>query len=425
VPDELVEEIGRAVDSAVPEAIEFLGALIAARPILGEEAGGQAVFAEAMETLGLDAVQLPVPDSIGQEALAGIPQASYADRPNVLARTAEGELAILINGHIDVVPADGEGWSTPPWSATERDGWVFGRGAGDMKGGFAMTWLALSALRRAHPQALEVPIGVLSVIEEECTGNGTLAALRAGVAADIVLLPEPTDLQLLLGGVGIVWGEIILRGAAGHAEEADRVDSVVDILARLIPALTQLGRTAATTVDPAFASIAEPYNVNIGTIQAGDWPSSVAGSARLGVRFAHPRAWSVTEALAKIEAVVSDCCAGSSVVGHVTPTGFRAEGYALDPAAALVDQMRSAHAEVHGHPCGTFVLGSTTDARYYVNTAGVPALCYGPVARRIHGADEAVEVASIADGAKTLALFLARQASAPPATMSAGNLREE
>ena len=68
--------------------------------------------------------------------------------------------------------------------------------------------MALLALERARarprPDALAGALSFVSVIEEECTGNGTLAAARAGVLADAVLLPEPTGLELLLGGVGIV-----------------------------------------------------------------------------------------------------------------------------------------------------------------------------------------------------------------------------
>jgi acetylornithine deacetylase len=67
---------------------------------------------------------------------------------------------------------------------------------------------------------------------------------------------------------------------------------------------------------------------------------------------------------------------------------------------------------VHGDTCRTYVLGSTTDARYYVNCLDVPAVCYGPVARRIHGVNEGVEVASIVAGAKTLAVFLAQELEA-------------
>ena len=66
------------------------------------------------------------------------------------------------------------------------------------------------------PGWLRGRLSFASVIEEECTGNGTLAAARAGVLADAAVLLEPTDLGLLLGGVGILWAEID-RARAGCA----------------------------------------------------------------------------------------------------------------------------------------------------------------------------------------------------------------
>jgi acetylornithine deacetylase len=64
-----------------------------------------------------------------------------------------------------------------------------------MKGGFAMGLLAVAALRRAMPDALIGELAFLSVIEEECTGNGTLAACHAGVLGDAVILRALTDLE--------------------------------------------------------------------------------------------------------------------------------------------------------------------------------------------------------------------------------------
>src|SRR4029077_8016732 len=89
----------------------------------------------------------------------------------------------------------------PRPSEPRRDGdRLYGRGAGDMKGGFAMATLALDALLAVAPDAIAGALSFLSVNEEECTGNGTLAAARAGVLADAVILPEPTGLDMLLAG---------------------------------------------------------------------------------------------------------------------------------------------------------------------------------------------------------------------------------
>ena len=92
---------------------------------------------------------------------------------------------------------------------------------------------------------------------------------------------------------------------------------------------------------------------------------------------------------------------------RVRPAGFRAEGYLIDAEHPLVAALASAHADAHGAPPPRFALGSTTDARLYLNQFGIPAVAYGPRARNIHAADESVELASIVAGARTLARFLA------------------
>ena len=98
------------------------------------------------------------------------------------------------------------------------------------------------------------------------------------------------------------------------------------------------------------------------------------------------------------------------LAGHppgVRAAGFRAEGYLLDGSHPLAGALAAAHQSAHGQPPRRFVLGSTTDARIYVNQYGVPAVAYGPRTRNIHATDEAVELDSIVAGARTLARFLA------------------
>jgi acetylornithine deacetylase len=91
----------------------------------------------------------------------------------------------------------------------------------------------------------------------------------------------------------------------------------------------------------------------------------------------------------------------------VRPAGFQAEGYLIDEHHPLVIALAAAHQDAHGEPPRRKVMGSTTDARYYLNQFGVPALAYGPRARNIHGTDEAVDLASIVSGARTMARFIA------------------
>ena len=147
------------------------------------------------------------------------------------------------------------------------------------------------------------------MIEEECTGNGTLATARDGVLADAVVLLEPTDLGLLLGGVGILWAELTVRGLPGHAESAHRAVNPVDAAQRLIDSVRALETPMALQLGEPFAHLERACAVNAGDVPAGDWPSSVPGQATVGIRVGFPPAWTPDEALKQVSDAVSAAAA--------------------------------------------------------------------------------------------------------------------
>ena len=81
-------------------------------------------------------------------------------------------------------------------------------------------------------------LGFLAVVEEECTGNGTLRSITEhGVTAPEVVVLEPTDLGLMLGGVGVLWIDIDVVASSGHAYAADTHASAIDLGMRLVEGL--------------------------------------------------------------------------------------------------------------------------------------------------------------------------------------------
>ena len=403
------EQLVQAVANEMEAAIRLLEELVSRSSVVGEERRAQEFVAETLLELGFSVERILIPDSIVEDPLAGVPSKPYAGRFNVLGSTPrDGEPTLLLNGHIDVVPVNHATWATDPFWPVVKDGWLHGRGAGDMKGGFAMAFLALRALRSLDPRIVERNLSFLSVIEEECTGNGTLAAIRQGVVADAVVLPEPTDLKLLLGGIPITWAKVTVVFGGGHAESSDRLASPADVVAQIIVGLKQLETRYNESPHPPFDSLDHPYNVNVGVIRLGDWASSVPAALDLEVRVGHPSHVNDEDVLAELSSLVS------RVVGdHGAPTfqvrahGFRAQGYGLSSNDTLVAAISEAHASLQGVAPTTEVLGSTTDARYYLNQLGIPALCFGPVVRNMHGSNEAVDLNSIEKGAATLARFMA------------------
>ena len=406
-------ELGRRIDEAIGahegRAHAFLERLVAEPSVLGNERGAQAVLADELERLGFEVSWLEIPPGIGDDPAAGVPPLGYDGRAVVVGRlrgSGGGGRSLLVNGHLDVVPAgDPDAWSTPPFAPTRADdGWLHGRGAGDMKCGFAMAALATEALLAAagRPRA---DLTVVGAIEEECTGNGTLATVRAGVVADGVLVAEPTDLKALTSGVGVVWVDVDIVGAPAHAEVAREGVNAIDKVWPVLEGLRALERELNDGLG------APRYHVNVGQLSAGDWPSVVPGAATVRARVGFPSTVAPDDAVARTRAAIAARAAEDPwLADHqpvVRPSGFRAAAYALDDDAELLSVLRAAHADAHGEPLEVVSTNGTTDARYYVNEARVPALCFGPRMRGMHGIDEAVELASIGAAARTVARFMA------------------
>lgn len=415
----MLDDLDRAINAHREAMFGFLEDLVRAPSPVGSEQAAMEVFARWAEALGLDVQRLPFPNTKVEDPRAGVTPTADLLTPNryqVLATTpGKGELTLLLNGHMDVVPADSpELWTTPPFEPSRRDGRLYGRGAMDMKSGFAVGMLALKGLSDVAPDLFaEKRLGFVAVVEEECTGNGTLLSVADhGVTAREVVVLEPTDLGLLLGGVGILWVDIKIATEAGHAYSAAAVNAI-ELGMRLVAGLRRWADDLhQTNPEPNIGANERAYNINLGKVAAGDWTSSAPASATFSIRIGFPRGWAPEEAEARVRAAISDMAEADPDFTSepiVTLSGFRAKGHFIERDAALVRDLAQAHAEAHGAPPAAFMLGSTSDARVYLEDFGIPAVCYGAKGANLHGVDEYVELQSIVDAARTLARFLLKR----------------
>ena len=413
----MLEALDDAINLHSEATFAFLEKLVRAASTIGQEQGAMEVFAAEARSIGLTVVRLPFGTARMADPRAGVTQDARLlspDRIQVLATTpGEGGLTVLLNGHMDVVPAETpELWTSPPFEPARRNGRLYGRGAADMKSGFAVGMLALRALEDVAPDLYaKRRLGFLAVVEEECSGNGTLRSIiEQGVTATEVVVLEPSDLGLMIGGVGVLWVDIRVIAHAGHAFAADRHANAIDLGMRLVAGLRNWA-AEVTRAEPelSMAGNQNPYNVNLGKVQSGDWISTAPSQAIFGVRLGFPRSWTLVKAEAEVRKAIDAIVAadgGFPVPPKVTLSGLRAEGYLQEASSALIRDLGAAHTQAHGTPPPIYTLGSTTDARFYVNRMGVPAVCYGAIGHDLHGVDESVDLQSIVDAARTLARFL-------------------
>ena len=407
-----------AIDAQAADGVALLAELVRHRSILGEEHGALGAMEAAYGGLGLAPRRVPVDVA----ALAGQPGfspplISYTGRDNVVAEhhpVAATGRSLLLQGHVDVVPEGAADlWTTPPFEPAIRDGRMFGRGAGDMKAGLASIVMAMRALHAAGLQPA-APLQLAAVIEEECTGNGALAVMHALPMPDAVVIPEPGPgfPALYVAEVGVVWAWVTVTGRPTHVREAQAGVSAIAAAAIVAEAFAAYEDEAnrAERRHPAFAADNHPINVNIGTIEGGEWNSSVATRARLGIRVGVMPGQSCFVVKAEIEALVARLAVDTRLRGAglaVAFQGFMADGCVM-PAAQPIAQIVSAqHEAVCGEALRHYAAPGLTDARHYILGGATQATCYGPDAQNIHGIDESVGLDCVTQTTKVLALVIA------------------
>ncbi|MCU4651451.1 ArgE/DapE family deacylase [Roseibacterium sp. SDUM158016] len=419
---ETATRILRAVDAAFDAQTGFLAELTSHASTRGREQSAQDFMAAEIAARGLvvDRWQIDLDEIRGLPGFSPV-LGPYDDAINVVgthrSTTRKGR-SLILNGHVDVVPeGPHDMWDSPPFAPRIDDGWMYGRGAGDMKAGLAGNLFALDALR-ACGMAPAADVFVQSVVEEECTGNGALACLARGYRADAALIPEPFHECLVTAQVGVLWFRVHLRGLPTHVAYAGSGANAIEAAIPLIEALHGLEArwNAEDRRHPAYAHVPHPLNLNIGRIEGGDWTSSVPAWCVFDVRMGLFPGQDIAGAKAEIEDTLVEAARQNDFLRNSLPEivyhGFEAEGYALaeddGPAArAAIEALDTAHRTVTGATLDHLSITATTDARFFGLYADTPALVYGPEAEAIHGFNERVSLESMRRVTQATALFIA------------------
>ncbi len=322
--------------------------------------------------------------------------------------------SLILQGHLDVVPeGPHEMWQSPPFDPQVRDGWMYGRGAGDMKAGKVAALFAVDALRRAG-YAPAGRVHYQSVVEEESSGLGAVATLARGYRADCAFIPEPTGLGLVRAQVGAIWFRLKVRGRPAHVAYAGAGASAITAAMHLITALQTLEADWNTQAanHPDYRDVPHPLNFNAGQIKGGDWTSSLPAWCDVDCRMGLLPGDDVAARRAQIVETVQNAAAAHPFLRDTPPdiewTGFMADGYSLQNADAPETALAHAHAAATGEAKPQDQSWTAlTDTRFYGLYHGIPSLCYGPEADSIHGFDEKVNLASVQRCTEVIALFIA------------------
>ncbi|WP_395671966.1 acetylornithine deacetylase [Phenylobacterium sp.] len=178
------------------------------------------------------------------------------------------EGGVVLSGHTDVVPVDGQPWTTDPFRLTERDGRIYGRGACDMKG-----FLALALAAAPELAGGKRPVHLAFSYDEEvgCLGAPDLIATirRELPAPSLVVVGEPTEMQAVTGHKSIGTFRVTVTGREAHSSQTQQGVSAVMAAARLMNVLCDLSERLEREVDPASPFTPKGATLTIGLVNGG------------------------------------------------------------------------------------------------------------------------------------------------------------
>ncbi|MBB6453373.1 acetylornithine deacetylase [Salirhabdus euzebyi] len=272
-------------------AIQFLQQLIQEQSTQGNEETVQSIVAEKLKQMGMEVEWW----ELNGEELKKSPyfyssREEFQGSPNVVGvwRGSGGGRTIVLNGHVDIVPAgDLTQWNISPFKGEIMDGKMYGRGTTDMKGGNLSLYLAVEAIKASGIE-LKGDVILHSVVEEESGGAGTLAAVMKGFKADAAIIPEPTNMKIFPKQQGSKWFRIHVKGRSAHGGMRYLGVSAIEKSSVVVEHIKVLENLRNDRIDdPLYANIPIPVPINIGRIEGGDWPSSVADAVimegRIGI----------------------------------------------------------------------------------------------------------------------------------------------
>ena len=311
------------------------------------------------------------------------------------------EGGIVLSGHTDVVPVDGQDWTSDPWTVTERDGKLFGRGTCDMKGFDA---LAIHALQRALKSDLKRPLQIALSFDEEigCAGAPPLieAMAEAGFAkAQTAIIGEPSMMACVTGHKGSTRFDIHVKGLEVHSSLMHTGVSAIMEAAKMIQWANERNAENIAKTPSAIAGTFEPpwTTLHTGVIQGGTAANITAADCTfmLEMRFVPDEdadVWKdrVYAKAAEIEAEMQKVSPTAKIT--LTPKedvpGLKPE----DDGAAegLVRKITGDN--------GDHVVSYGTEAGHF-QSAGISSVICGPGSiEQAHQADEFISIAQLEAG---------------------------
>ncbi|NIN51781.1 MAG: ArgE/DapE family deacylase [Nitrososphaeria archaeon] len=399
------------------EIIEFLRKLVSIPSITGYEKEIQEIIAEKLRYMGLS-VDMWEPNINELKKHPGYVSVldDYRDRPNVVGvLNGEGSgKSLLLNGHVDVIPPGPlNSWRYDPWSGKIVEDRIYGRGSSDMKSGLATMTMALDAIINSEI-SLKGDVIVEYTVDEELSGNGTLACVLRGYEAEAGICCETSSLRVQPASIGRIWFEIFVHGKPAGIQRRWEGVNAIDKGYRLVEAVATFEDIRVNDMainHPLYPDKIEALPCMVGVFQAGSYPSSFPDTCHLKGSIATlpgEDSKDVKEIFINYIRTVSRT--DSWLKKHppqVKFTGYFAEPSEIPINHPIVETVASNFEEFTGtSPIVSGRLGAA-DTRFLNNYGRTPTVIFGPgLTEQMHATNEYVRIPDLVTATKVLAMTI-------------------
>ena len=326
-------------------------------------------------------------------------------RPNVVGTfgPANPRRTIMIEAHLDTQGV--HGMTVPPFEGVVRDGRLYGRGACDMKGPMAAAMVNLTKDRLEPLAAAGVQLQFVGAIGEETGNLGALELVDLGLAADEVLVLEPTDLHIVHAHKGVLWFEVEVKGLAAHGSNPDKGLSSIRGMSRFIELLHQ-----QVDAIPLRNNLLGRPTVNVGIIRGGTSINIVPERCVIEVDRRLIPGEDFREVIEAARRIVKQLVGEGVIVGGDVRPIKESVPFETTAESSLVKRL--------GRACTARGVVPVTEGASWYSDAGPfsrtsrEVAIFGPGSiRQAHTADEFIEIDELHKGAEIIGDYLARTAS--------------
>ncbi|HSB71221.1 MAG TPA: M20 family metallopeptidase [Candidatus Methylomirabilis sp.] len=312
---------------------------------------------------------------------------------NVVAEIGDGPRTIILNSHLDTVPpGEQPPWLTDPLTPVEKDGLIYGRGAGDAKGCLAAMIMAFEELAKRRA-ALPAKVILMAVGAEERGGLGSKIEVAQGLRADAAIVGEPTTLAPMLAHKGVLRLDVEVTGRAAHASDPEAGLNAVVAMAPIVSALDRL----ATEVRRRSETYTGRASLVISTITGGVALNVIPARCVISIdRRVLPTETDADATREIVEVVNRALPAASGASVEVRKVRFVPPS-CTDPKADIVAAAERAVSAVLGRSVQAIGFSATCDMTYLVNDGGIPTVILGPGSIDVaHQANEHIAIDQMA-----------------------------